>query len=192
MHPAADQFFNRAKKWQEEMQALRSIILSCKLEEEFKWMHPCYTLEGNNVVLIHAFKEYCALLFFKGVLMKDPQQMLVQQTANVQDRRQLRFTNLASIRQQKAVIKKYIQEAIRVEASGAKVEYKKTEAYAMPEELKKRLAKDKKLKAAFEKLTPGRQRGYILFIGSAKQAATRESRIEKYMPKILAGKGLDD
>ena len=155
-------------------------------------MHPCYTLEGNNVVLIHAFKEYCALLFFKGVLMKDPQQLLIQQTANVQDRRQLRFTNLASIMQQKAVIKKYIQEAIRVEASGAKVEYKKTEAYAMPEELKKRLAKDKKLKAAFEKLTPGRQRGYILFIGSAKQAATRESRIEKYMPKILAGKGLDD
>lgn len=192
MHSAAEQFFNRAKKWKEEMQALRSIILSCKLEEDFKWMHPCYTLEGNNVVLIHAFKEYCALLFFKGVLMKDPQQLLIQQTANVQDRRQLRFTNLASIRQQKAVIKKYIQEAIRVEASGAKVEYKKTEAYAMPEELKKRLAKDKKLKTAFEKLTPGRQRGYILFIGSAKQSATRESRIDKYIPNIMAGKGPDE
>lgn len=174
------------------MTLLREIIQECKLQEDFKWMHPCYSYEDGNVVLIHGFKDYCALLFFKGVLLKDKKKILIQQTANVQDRRQIRFTNVNEIVKLRSAIKEYIKEAIALEKSGAKVEYKKTAEFTMPEEFKQTLAKDKKLKTAFEKLTPGRQRGYLLFFSSAKQASTRESRIAKYIPKILEGKGLDD
>ncbi len=188
----ADIFFLKAKKWKEEMTLLRNIILDCKLNETYKWMHPCYTCNDQNIVLIHGFKEYCAILFFKGVLMKDPKKILIQQTANVQDRRQLRFTGIDEIEKQKAIIKTYIKEAIEIEKSGQKVNFKKTTEFTMPEEFKKKLNSNKKLKAAFEKLTPGRQRGYLLHFASAKQSQTRDSRIEKYIPKIMEGKGLDD
>lgn len=192
MKTKVDKFFDTAKKWKEEMALLREIVLSCKLNETLKWMHPCYTQEEANVVLIHGFKEYCALLFFKGVLMKDPEKIMVQQTANVQDRRQLRFRNLDEISKQAPVIRKYIKEAMQVEKAGLKVTYKKTADFSMPAEFSAQLRKDKKLRSAFEKLTPGRQRGYLLYFARAKQAATRESRIAKYIPAILAGKGLDD
>lgn len=192
MEAKVEIFFGKAKKWKEEMALLREIVLSCKLTETFKWMHPCYTLDEANVVLIHGFKDYCALLFFKGVLMKDPEKILIQQTANVQDRRQLRFRNPDEIRKQTAVIRAYIKEAIRVEKAGMKVEYKKTAEYSMPDEFIVQLKKDKTLKSAFEKLTPGRQRAYLLYFAGARQSATRESRIKKYIPSILAGKGMLD
>lgn len=192
MNVQAEQFFVKAKRWQAEMILLREIALSCGLQEDFKWMHPCYALGNANVVLIHGFKEYCALLFFKGVLMKDPKKRLIQQTENVQDRRQLRFTGLEEIKKLEPVIKQYIREAIEIEKAGLKVTFKKTADFAMPEEFSERLAKNKKLKTAFESLTPGRQRGYLLHFASAKQSATRISRIEKLIPKILAGKGLED
>ncbi len=174
------------------MTLLREIILDCKLEEDFKWMHPCYTHKGSNIVLIHGFKEYCALLFFKGVLMKDEKGILIQQTENVQDRRQIRFKNLAEIQKSSAVLKAYIKEAIKIEESGVKVEFRRTEDFPMPEEFEQLLKKDKMLRAAFDGLTPGRKRGYLLYFSAARQAKTRESRIEKYLPKILAGKGVDD
>ncbi len=174
------------------MTLLREITLDCKLEEDFKWMHPCYTYKGSNIVLIHGFKEYCALLFFKGVLMKDEKGILIQQTENVQDRRQIRFTNLAEIQKLKPVLKAYIKEAIKIEESGLKVEFKRTEDFLMPEEFQHRLETDKVLQKAFDGLTPGRKRGYLLYFSAARQAKTRESRIEKYLPKILAGKGVDD
>lgn len=192
MNPKVDLFLGKAKKWQDEMKMLRSIILSCGLTEDYKWMHPCYSFQEGNIVLIHGFKEYCALLFFKGVLLKDKKGILIQQTENVQDRRQIRFTSLAEIVKLQATIKEYIRKAIEVEKSGLKVEFKKTSAFNMPEEFQKLLAKSKKLKTAFEGLTPGRQRGYLLYFSSAKQSKTREERIEKYLPKILDGKGLDD
>lgn len=192
MESKVEKFFDKAKKWKEEMALLREIVLSCKLNETFKWMHPCYTQEEANIVLIHGFKDYCALLFFKGVLMKDPEKILVQQTANVQDRRQLRFSNPDEIRKQAPVIRKYIKEAMQVEKAGLKVVYKKTADFSMPAEFSAQLKKDKKLKSAFEKLTPGRQKGYLLYFAGAKQAATRESRIAKFIPSILAGKGLLD
>lgn len=174
------------------MTLLREIVLDCKLEEDFKWMHPCYTHKGSNIVLIHCFKEYCALLFFKGVLMKDEKGILIQQTENVQDRRQIRFKNLAEIKKLKPVLIAYIKEAIKIEESGLKVEFKRTEDFPMPEELQHRLEKDKALQKAFEGLTPGRKRAYLLYFSAARQAKTRESRIEKYLPNILAGKGVDD
>ncbi len=192
MPTKVDTFLSKAKKWKEEMTLLREIALECKLAEDYKWMHPCYCLHDANIVVIHGFKEYVALLFFKGVLLKDPKRILVQQTANVQAARQLRFTSLDEIKKQRAVIKSYIKEAIQIELSGQKVELKKTAEFTMPEEFEKRLKKDKKLKAAFEALTPGRQRGYLLYFASAKQTATRESRIEKYIPNILQHKGLND
>ncbi len=192
MNRKVDHYLHLAKKWREEQTLLRELILQCKLDEDYKWMHPCYSLNEANVVLIHAFKDYCALLFFKGVLMADKKSMLIQQTENVQDRRQMRFTGLDEIVKNKAAIVSYIKEAIRVEQSGAKVQFKSTAEFEMPEEFQSKLKKDKVLKAAFEKLTPGRQRGYLLHFSSAKQSATRESRIAKCMPKILAGKGLDD
>lgn len=192
MNPKVDLFLDKAKKWHDEMKMLRSIILSCGLVEDYKWMHPCYTDHGSNIVLIHGFKEYCALLFFKGVLLKDKKGILIQQTENVQDRRQIRFTSLAEIVKLQATIKEYIREAIEIEKAGLKVEFKKTSAFNMPEEFQKLLTKSKKLKTAFEGLTPGRQRGYLLHFSSAKQAKTREERIKKYLPKILNGKGLDD
>jgi uncharacterized protein YdeI (YjbR/CyaY-like superfamily) len=192
LNPEVDQFLTKEKKWKEEMELLRSLVLDCKLDEDFKWMHPCYSFRGNNVVLIHGFKNYVALLFFKGVLLKDKKGILVQQTENVQDRRQLRFTTLAEIAKLQSTIKKYILEAIEIEKSGLKVEFKKTSEYRMPDEFRNLLSNNKKLKIAFEGLTPGRQKGYLLYFSSAKQNKTIIARIEKYIPKILTGKGLDD
>jgi len=192
MSTEVDNFLAKSKRWKDEMVMLRELALSCKLEEACKWMLPCYSLKDANIVLIHGFKEYCALLFFKGVLMKDPKGLLIQQTENVQDRRQMRFTSLEEIIKKKSVIKAYIKEAIEIEKAGLKVTYKKTNEFNMPEEFEIVLKKDKKLNKAFYALTPGRQRGYLLFFSSAKQAKTREARIEKYIPQILAGKGLDD
>lgn len=192
MNPKVDTFLSKAKKWREEMALLREIVLECQLNEDYKWMHPCYTYQNNNVVLIHGFKDYCALLFFKGVLINDKKGILIQQTENVQDRRQMRFKGLDEIVRLKSTIKGYINEAIKIEQSGLKVEFKKTSEFDMPEEFQKQLERDKKLKTAFDGLTPGRQRGYLLYFSSAKQPKTRESRIEKYIPKILVGKGLDD
>ena len=191
-NPKADTYIARLESWQKELVRLRRIALDCPLTEDFKWGHPCYTLDGRNVVLIHGFKEYCALLFMKGALMKDPAGILVQQTENVQSGRQIRFTSLDQIEAMENVLKVYIHDAIEVEKSGAKVEKKTTAEFEMPEEFSTRLASDPALKAAFEALTPGRQRGYLLHFAGAKQAKTREARIEKYVPKILAGKGFDD
>lgn len=192
MNPKVDFFFNKAKKWQEELEKLRTIVLDCHLAEELKWGCPCYTYEKNNIVLIHAFKDYCALLFFKGALLKDPKGILIQQTANVQAARQLRFTGVKEIDKLKATIKAYVFEAVKVEESGVKVPMKKTTEFKMPDEFAAKLDKNKALKKAFEALTPGRQRGYLLYFSSAKQEKTREARIEKYIPQILKGKGLDD
>lgn len=192
MNPKVDWYFTKAKTWQNEIVKLRAIILGCDLVEELKWGCPCYKFEGNNVVLIHTFKEYCALLFFKGVLMKDPKKILIQQTENVQAARQVRFTNLAEIIKLEKALKTYIYDAVKVEASGLKVELKKTKEFKMPDEFKARLDKSKILKKAFESLTPGRQRGYLLYFSSAKQAKTRVERVEKYVKKILSGKGLED
>ena len=192
MNPQVKIFLDKAKSWKEEMNLLRSIIMECGLEEDYKWMHPCYSINGNNVVLIHSFKEYTAILFFKGVLMTDKKGLLIQQTKNVQDRRQLRFTSLADIQGLKSTIKAYVKEAIDIEMSGKKVVFKKTEEFEMPEEFKTVLQKNKAVRTAFEKLTPGRQRAYLLFFSSAKQSATRINRIESFLPKILEGKGKDD
>lgn len=192
MNPKVDWYFTKNKQWTEELEKLRAICLSTKLTEELKWGCPCYTLDGTNVVLIHCFKEYCALLFMKGVLMSDPDGVLIQQTKNVQSARQMRFTSSAEITKMKTIIKSYVQEAIRVEKSGAKVELKKTKEFDMPEEFEYRLNKNASLKKAFQSLTPGRQRAYLLYFSSAKKAETREARIEKYEKQILKGKGLDD
>jgi uncharacterized protein YdeI (YjbR/CyaY-like superfamily) len=192
MNPKVDFYFTKAKTWQEEIEKLRAIALDCGLNEELKWGCPCYTYNGNNIVLIHVFKEYCAFLFFKGVLLQDAKGILIQQTKNVQVARQIRFTNVSQIVKMKATLKAYIFEAIEVEKAGLKVELKKTSEYTMPDEFKKKLAKDATLKTAFNALTPGRQRGYLFYFSQAKQAKTREARIEKYIPKILMGKGLDD
>lgn len=191
MNPKADFYFEK-EKWQKETKQLRKIALSCGLEEELKWGCPCYTFEGSNIVLIHVFKEYCAYLFFKGVLLKDTDGMLIQQTENVQAARQIRFTDIKEITQNVAVLKAYIYQAIEVERAGLKVPLKKTKQFEMVAEFKERLDKDKKLKKAFEALTPGRQRAYLLRFSSAKQAKTRISRIEKSAPQILEGKGLND
>jgi uncharacterized protein YdeI (YjbR/CyaY-like superfamily) len=192
MNPKVDFFFNKASKWQEEYDLLRTIVLDCGLTEELKWGKPCYTFQDNNVVLIHGFKEYCALLFHKGVLLKDPKGILIQQTENVQAARQIRFANVDEIITLKAVLKAYIKEAIAIEKSGQEVELKKTSEFKMPEEFKQVLATTPAVKKAFSALTPGRQRGYLLYFSSAKQSKTRESRVEKYIPKILKGKGLED
>ncbi|MEQ8217363.1 MAG: YdeI family protein [Arenibacter sp.] len=193
MNPkVVDRFLDRAKKWQQEMKLLREICLDCGLTEEFKWMHPCYTFQGKNVVLIHGFKEYCALLFHKGVLLKDTNNILIQQTENVQAARQIRFTSLQEIIDLKSTIKAYIFEAMEVEKAGLEVPMKKTSEFKMPDEFKVALDNDPDLKAAFQGLTPGRQRGYLLYFSQAKQSTTRASRVEKYIPKILQGKGLND
>lgn len=191
-NPKVDWFFNKATPWQEEYKALRTLVLSCGLAEELKWGCPCYTHEGNNVVLIHGFKEYCALLFHKGALLKDPKKILIQQTENVQSARQIRFTHLDEITDKETVLKTYIKEAIKVEAAGKKVEFKKASEFKMPTEFKRALDATPSLKKAFRSLTPGRQRGYLLYFSSAKQAKTREARIEKFIPHIMKGKGLDD
>ncbi|MEA1650762.1 YdeI/OmpD-associated family protein [Nitrospirillum sp. BR 11164] len=191
-HSKVDAYVEKAGKWREEVAKLRAIALDCPLVEDFKWGHPCYTSGGANVVLIHGFKEYCALLFFKGALMKDPNGILVQQTENVQAGRQIRFTTSGEIAQLAPTLKAYILEAIAVEKAGLKVDFKPTREFAVPEEFQSRLDGDPALKAAFDALTPGRQRGYLLHFSSAKQAKTRMARIEKSAPLILAGKGLDD
>jgi uncharacterized protein YdeI (YjbR/CyaY-like superfamily) len=191
-NPKVDWFFNKATPWQEEYKALRTIILSFGLAEELKWGHPCYAHKDNNVVLIHGFKEYCALLFHKGALLKDPKKILIQQTENVQSARQIRFTHLDEITAKEMVLRSYIKEAIKVETGGKKVEFKKVSEFKMPVEFKHVLDATPSLKKAFESLTPGRQRGYLLYFSSAKQAKTREARIEKYIPQIMNGKGVDD
>lgn len=191
-NPKVDFYFKKADKWKKEVAKLREIVLSSGLTEELKWGCPCYTLDGANVVLIHDFKDYCALLFHKGALLKDSKAILIQQTKNVQSARQIRFTNLKEITELAPILKSYIKEAIKVEKSGAKVELKKTAEYEMPEEFEAALKNSAALKKAFYALTPGRQRGYLLYFSSAKQAKTREARIEKYTPAILKGKGVDD
>jgi len=192
LHPKVSLIIDKAEAWQDEYGALRRIALDCGLDEDFKWGWPCYTLAGANIVLIHGFKDYCALLFFKGALIKDPENLLVRQTDNVQSARQMRFTAVDQIRGMDNLIKSTVQEAIAVEKAGLKVERKKTADFAMPEEFRTRLETDAGLKAAFETLTPGRQRGYLLHFAGAKQASTREARIGKHIDRILAGKGLDD
>jgi uncharacterized protein YdeI (YjbR/CyaY-like superfamily) len=192
MNPKVDSFIAKENNWKEEFEKLRKIILDCGLEEELKWGVPCYTFQNRNIVLIHGFKEYCALLFFKGALLKDKHGILIQQTKNVQSARQVRFTNVNEISKKNAILKSYISEAIKLEKSGEKFNFKKTAEFEMPEEFKLRLNKNAALKKAFYKLTPGRQRGYLLYFSSAKQAKTINSRIEKYQQQILDGKGLDD
>lgn len=192
MNPKVDFFFSKAKSWQNEYLKMREIALGCGLTEELKWGCPCYTFNGNNVVLIHGFKEYCAFLFFKGALLHDAEGMLIQQTENVQSSRQIRFTDLSEIIKSAKVLKAYIYEAIEVEKAGLKVALKKTKEYAVPEEFQKQLNKKASLKKAFEALTPGRQRAYLLHFSAPKQSKTREARVEKCIPQILAGKGLND
>ncbi|MFS0916729.1 YdeI/OmpD-associated family protein [Brevibacillus sp. 179-C 1.1 NHS] len=192
MNPKVDEFLSKAKTWKAEYEKLRSIVLDCELTEDFKWMHPCYTFEKKNIVLIHGFKEYCALLFQKGALLKDPHGILIQQTENVQAARQIRFTNIEEIVEMESMIKAYIHEAIEVEKAGLEVDFKKHEEYIIPEEFQNKLNEIPALKTAFEALTPGRQRAYILHFSAPKQSKTRESRVEKCMQQILDGKGLND
>ena len=191
-NPKVDWYFTKSEKWQKEKQLLRTIALSTGLTEELKWGCPCYTLDGKNVFLIHVFKAYAALLFNKGVLLKDPKKILIQQTIYVQSARQIRFANLSEIVKQKATVKAYIKEAISIEKSGKEVKMKKTAQFKVAPEFKYALEKNAALKDAFEKLTPGRQRGYLLYFASAKKSETRLARIEKCMDKIFDGLGLDD
>ncbi len=192
MNPKVDWFFAKDTQWQKEYEKLRKIILDCGLIEELKWGCPCYTFENSNIVLIHGFKEYCALLFFKGALLNDPNGILIQQTKNVQSARQIRFTNAREIAKMEKNLKAYVYEAIEVERAGLKVKLKKTSEFKTPEEFQKRLDKSTALKKAFDALTPGRQRAYIFYFSQAKQSKTREARVEKYLKQILNGKGIDD
>jgi len=192
MNPKVDFYFSKAKKWQEELEKLRMIILDCGLTEELKWGVPCYTFQKSNIVLIHVFKEYCALLFFKGALLNDANGILIQQTKNVQAGRQIRFTNVREIVKMKPILKAYIYEAIEVEKAGLKVNLKKNTELIIPEEFQNKLDEIPALKTAFDALTPGRQRAYILYFSAPKQSKTRESRVEKCMQQILNGKGLND
>src|ERR1017187_8115763 len=189
---AVDGYLRREKKWREESEKLRAILLTCPLTEELKWGKPCYTFQESNVVIIHGFKNYCALLFCKGALLKDPKGILIQQTENVQAARQIRFTNVRQIAEMVPVLKAYVREAIAAEKAGLEVKYKKTSDFKIPEELQNRFDEDLAFKKAFDALTPGRQRGYILYFSGAKQSKTRESRVEKCMQQILNGKGLND
>ncbi|MGG1348774.1 YdeI family protein [Bacillus subtilis] len=191
-NPKVDEFLSKAKKWKEEFEKLRTIILDCELTEDFKWMNPCYTYNNKNIVLIHGFKEYCALLFHKGVLLQDTDGILIQQTENVQAARQIRFTNVQEINELENILKAYIHEAIEVEKAGLKVDVNKNIELNIPEELQNKFDEIPALKTAFEALTPGRQRAYTLYFSQAKQSKTRESRVEKYVQKILDGKGLKD
>jgi len=192
MNPKVEFFFSKAKNWKLECEKLREIILNCGLAEELRWGKPCYTFQQSNIVLIHGFKEYCALLFFKGALLKDPKGILIQQTPNVQAARQIRFTNLREIVELKPILKTYIARAIEVEQAGLKVVLKKTSQFSIPEEFRKKLDESPALKTAFSALTPGRQRGYLLYFSAPKQSKTREARIEKCLQQILKRKGLDD
>ena len=191
-NPKVDWFFDKATQWQKEYEKLRMIILECGLTEELKWGCPCYQFENRNIVLIHGFKEYCALLFFKGALLADPDSILIQQTENVQSARQIRFTSAKQIVKMERILKAYVYEAIEVERAGLQVKLKKTKDFKIPEELQNKLNKMPALQTAFDKLTPGRQRAYIFYFSQAKQSKTREARVEKYLKQILKGKGLDD
>jgi len=192
MNPKVDGLLRKTNNWREEFETLREIVLDLPLTEEVKWGQACYTSDGKNIVLIHGFKEYCALLFFKGALLKDPKRILIQQTENVQSGRQIRFTNLREIVELKPILKAYIQQAIEVEKAGLKVKLKKTSDFKVPQEFQNKLDEMPALKKAFAALTPGRQRGYLFYFSAAKQSKTREARVEKCMPQILQGKGLDD
>ncbi len=191
-NPKVDAYIAREKRWKSEFSLMREVALASGLDEDFKWGNPCYSLDGKNVVLIHGFKEYCALLFFNGALLKDPKEILIQQSENVQATRQIRFTSVKEITKLRTALKGYIKDAVAVEKAGKKVELKKTSEFKMSEEFERKLREMPRLKKAFYGLTPGRQRGYLLYFSSAKQAKTREARIEKYTPAILKGKGVDD
>jgi uncharacterized protein YdeI (YjbR/CyaY-like superfamily) len=190
--PKVDDFLSKAKKWREEFKKLREIVLDCGLTEEFKWGKPCYTFQNSNILLIHGFKEYCAFLFFKGALLKDTKGILVKQTENVQAARQIRFTNTQEIDEMESILKDYISEAIEVEKAGLEVDFKKTTEFKIPDEFQTKLDEIPALRIAFNALTPGRQRAYILYFSQPKQSKTRTSRVEKYMQQILDGKGLND
>lgn len=192
LNSKVDEYLSKIKKWKEESVLLRRIVLECGLTEEYKWMHPCYTFNNKNIVLIHGFKEYCALLFHKGALLHDAHGILIQQTENVQAARQIRFTNVQEIVEMETILKGYIQEAIEVEKAGLEVELKKTTEYTIPEELQHKFDEHAALKIAFESLTPGRQRAYLFYFSAPKQSKTRESRIEKSIQQILDGKGIND
>ena len=192
MNPKVDFYFIKEKKWQEELEKLRMIILDCQLTEELKWGVPCYTFQKSNIVLIHVFKEYCAILFVKGALLKDARGILITQTENVQAARQIRFTNVQEIVEMETILKAYIYEAIEVEKAGLKVNYKKATEFSIPDEFQNKLDENPALKTAFGALTPGRQRAYLLYFSASKQSKTREARVEKYMQQILNGKGLND
>jgi uncharacterized protein YdeI (YjbR/CyaY-like superfamily) len=192
MNPKVDEYLKKATKWQKEFKKLRMIVLDCGLTEELKWGHPCYTFQKSNIVLIHGFKEYCALLFFKGALLKDANGILIQQTENVQAARQIRFTNVQEIVSMETTLQAYIREAIEVEKAGLKVNFKKTSEFKIPEQFQNKLDETPALKTAFDALTPGRQRAYLFYFSQPKQSKTRESRVEKCTQQILDGKGLDD
>lgn len=192
MNPKVDFYFSKAKKWQKELEKLRMIILDCLLTEELKWGVPCYMFQKSNIVLIHVFKEYCAILFFKGVLLKDTHGILIQQTENVQAARQIRFTNVREIVKMETILKNYIYEAIAAEKAGLKVSFKKTTEFSIPKEFQNTLNKNPALKTAFAALTPGRQRAYIFYFSAPKLSKTRETRIKKSIPQILKGKGSNE
>lgn len=192
MNPEVDFYFDKSKKWQLALEQLRRIVLDCGLTEALKWGVPCYTFQKSNIVLIHKFKEYCALLFHKGALLNDAEGILIQQTENVQAARQIRFTNVQEIAEMAPTLKAYIYEAIEVEKAGLQVNFKKTTEYTIPEEFQKKLDENPALQAAFDALTPGRQRGYLLYFSQPKQSKTREARVEKCIPQILDRKGLND
>ena len=192
MNPKIDLYFSKAKKWQEEMNKLRSIVLDCGLKEELKWRQPCYIFQKSNIVIIGGFKEYCVLSFFKGALLNDANGILVKPGENTQAGRQIRFTNVREIVEMEAILKAYIYEAIEVEKSDLKVNFKKTSEFIIPEEFQNKLDEIPSLKNAFNALTPGRKRGYLLYFSAAKQSETRKSRVEKYIQRILDGKGFND
>ena len=192
MNKDVDNFLSNLDKWQDELIRLRELILDCGLNEDFKWMHPCYTFNGKNIVLIHGFKDYCAILFYKGALLKDPKNILIRQTENTQSARQIRFTNVSEIENLESTIRDYILEAIDIEKAGLKVKMKKTSDYEVPRELDQKFTESPRLKKAFKNLTPGRQKGYLLHFSQPLQAKTRISRIEKNTERILNGKGLND
>ncbi|WP_072994779.1 DUF1801 domain-containing protein [Pseudozobellia thermophila] len=192
MNQEVNKYLNNLKNWKEELTKLREIILECGLNEEYKWMHPCYTDKGKNIVLIHGFKNYCAILFNKGALLKDPENILIQQTENVQAARQIRFTDLPEIFELKPIIKDYIKEAVEIEKSGIKIKKKKTTDFEIPNELEEKFGENPDFEEAFSRLTPGRQRGYLLYFNKPKQSKTKISRIEKNMERIMDGYGLND
>jgi uncharacterized protein YdeI (YjbR/CyaY-like superfamily) len=192
MNPKVDGFLKRQDKWRAEFEKLREILLGSGLTEDLKWGQPCYALDGKNVVLMHGFKEYCAILFHKGALLKDPKGVLIQQTKNVQAARQIRFSSVREVSKLAKTVKAYVREAIEVERAGLKVPFKKTEDFELPEELESKLAANARLKAAFAALTPGRQRAYIFHFSQPKLSKTRTARVEKHAPRILKGLGLDD